>query len=379
MKEKFSQFFNKNYKKILILPLAIVILCFVYLTFFYINTGDIISKDISLTGGTTISILTSIPQDKIISELPSELSDLTITTVTDNSGNQVKLIISSRLEPSQITPIIEEILGFSLIEENSSIEFTGASLSADFYGQLLRAIIFAFLLMALVVFFVFGESKIIKVYSLILTLISAKLTFPTNSFLNLIEIICAFGLFLYALYLSKGNKRNLYYSFILFILFILVFIFPFYYLIIPIALALILIYSLFSVPSLAILISAVSDIIMPLTMVNLLGMKLSSAGIVAFLMLIGYSVDTDILLTTRVLRRKGDSINNSIFGAFKTGVTMTLTSIIAVTVGLIVVYSFQSILNQIFIILIIGLSVDLFNTWITNVCLIKWYAEKSKN
>jgi preprotein translocase subunit SecF len=92
-------------------------------------------------------------------------------------------------------------------------------------------------------------------------------------------------------------------------------------------------------------------------------------------MIIGYSVDTDILLTTRLLKRK-EGINESLFGAFKTGTTMTLTSIIAVASALIAVYSFDSVLNQIFTILLIGLGFDLFNTWITNASIIKWYTEE---
>jgi len=103
-------------------------------------------------------------------------------------------------------------------------------------------------------------------------------------------------------------------------------------------------------------------------------MKISTAGIVAFLMLIGYSVDTDILLTTRLLK-KHESTDKALFGAFKTGTTMTITSIIAITTALIVVYPFASVLNQIFTILLIGLGLDLFNTWITNASIIKWYTE----
>jgi preprotein translocase subunit SecF len=92
-------------------------------------------------------------------------------------------------------------------------------------------------------------------------------------------------------------------------------------------------------------------------------------------MLIGYSVDTDILLTTRVLKRKGTSVNSEIFSSFKTGMTMTLTAIASVAVALFFVYSFQTALNQIFTILLIGLSFDIFNTWITNTSLIKWFVE----
>jgi preprotein translocase subunit SecF len=130
------------------------------------------------------------------------------------------------------------------------------------------------------------------------------------------------------------------------------------------------------IPSSAVIISAFADIVMTLAFVNILGIKLSTAGIVAFLMLIGYSVDTDILLTTRILKRSEGDLNKRIFGAFKTGMTMTLTSILAVTFALILVGSFSVVLNQIFTILIIGLFFDIINTWITNVSILKWYVEK---
>jgi len=120
---------------------------------------------------------------------------------------------------------------------------------------------------------------------------------------------------------------------------------------------------------------AFTSILMTLAVIDIVGMQMSTAGIVAFLMLIGYSVDTDILLTTRLLKRK-ESVNKALFSAFKTGTTMTITSIIAITTALIAVYSFESVLNQIFTILLIGLGFDLLNTWITNASIIKWYVDK---
>jgi len=129
------------------------------------------------------------------------------------------------------------------------------------------------------------------------------------------------------------------------------------------------------VPSLAVILSAFADIVMTIALLNLLGISLSTGGIVALLMLIGYSVDTDILLTTRVLRKKGESLNSRMYGALKTGLTMTLTSLIAVLVALIVIYTFSDVLRQIFTVLLIGLGFDIFNTWITNASILKWYAE----
>jgi len=133
------------------------------------------------------------------------------------------------------------------------------------------------------------------------------------------------------------------------------------------------------VPSVAIIISAFADIVMTLAVVDFLGMKISSAGIVAFLMLIGYSVDTDILLTNRVLKNHEGSLNARLYRAFKTGMTMTLTSIVVVLVSLIVSNSFSVVLSQIFAVVSIGLFFDMLNTWVTNVSLLKWYARKNEN
>ena len=130
------------------------------------------------------------------------------------------------------------------------------------------------------------------------------------------------------------------------------------------------------IPSTAVIISAFADILMTLVVVDLLEIKMATAGIVAFLMLIGYSVDTDILLTSRVLKRREGSVNERIINSMKTGMTMTLTSLFAFIVALFIVKSFSNVLTQIFTILSIGLAFDLLNTWITNVSILKWYAEQ---
>jgi len=131
------------------------------------------------------------------------------------------------------------------------------------------------------------------------------------------------------------------------------------------------------VPSFAVVISAFADIVMTLAMINLLGIKISSAGITAILMLIGYSVDSDIMLTTRLLKRSGET-NKNLSGAFKTGLTMTITSILAISVALFITQSVSNVLNQIFTVLLIGLGFDILNTWITNVSILKWYLEAKR-
>ena len=130
------------------------------------------------------------------------------------------------------------------------------------------------------------------------------------------------------------------------------------------------------VPSFAIILAGFSDIVVTLAIFNLTGEKLSSAGIAAFLMLIGYSVDTDVLLTSRVLKRKEGTIMERVYSAISTGLSMTATALSAVLVALIFVKS--DVIFQIMLILFIGLLVDMIFTWIQNVGILRLYLEKKK-
>jgi len=379
MKEKTISFYNKHYKKFLIIPILLVLLSLAYIGYFYKTTGDFVHRDVSLTGGTSITFPSSISPSDFKFQLPKEFSEVDIRSLSDNSGKQTHLLITTTLEKDKIIPEIEKIIGEKITEENSSIEFTGSSLGKDFYRQLLTAMLFAFLLMALVIFITFGERKDIKIYSAILTLISGKITFPNVTSMNFLIIFFICLVFFYGLFAIKSGKGKLILS-CLTLLAIIIFFFPKYFLIWPIAIAVLSLYTFYSAPSIAVITCAFADIVLTVAIVNLMGISISSGGIVAFLMLIGYSVDTDVLLTTRVLKRKGESINHASLSAFKTGITMTLTSIAAVLVALLLVYRYETVLNQIFTILIIGLGLDIFNTWATNVWIIKWYAEiRNKN
>lgn len=132
-----------------------------------------------------------------------------------------------------------------------------------------------------------------------------------------------------------------------------------------------------AIPSLAVVLCAFADIVGTLAVFNLLGFKLSTAGISAFLMLIGYSVDTDILLTTKLLKQKtSTNVNENLYPAIKTGLTMTFTTLVAVIAALTVANSVA--IRQIMTVLLIGLSLDIINTWITNVTLLKWHLEHKK-
>jgi preprotein translocase subunit SecF len=288
-----KSWYDKYYKYFLFIPVIVTVLSIIYLVSFNSQNGDIILKDVTLTGGTTITVFDpEVSITHLQTSLQNQFSDIKLREISDFRTRQQKgFILETQAGVEDIQLALESVLGYELTQDNSSVEFSGAALSQGFYHQLRFAIILAFIFMAIVVFVIFR-------------------TF---------------------------------------------------------------------VPSLAVILAAFSDIVMTVAVIDYMQIPLSIAGVVAFLLLIGYSVDTDILLTTRMIKKREGTINERLFGAFKTGLTMTLTSIAAILVALIVVYNSSEVLRQMFTILLIGLGFDLFNTWFANASILKWYAERKEN
>ncbi len=127
------------------------------------------------------------------------------------------------------------------------------------------------------------------------------------------------------------------------------------------------------VPCSIVIFSLITDIVITVALMNLIGIKLSLPTLAALLMLIGYSIDTDILLTTELLKRKEREIPESVRTAMKTGLTMSLTTIGAL-VALYFVGTF--ILEQIALVLMIGIVADIFVTWFTNAGILRLWLRR---
>ncbi|APH38445.1 protein translocase subunit SecF [Methanohalophilus halophilus] len=139
------------------------------------------------------------------------------------------------------------------------------------------------------------------------------------------------------------------------------------------------------IPSLAVVISSISDICIAAALMTLAGVELSLGTVAALLMIIGYSVDSDVLLTTRMFKRRG-SANEKISLAMHTGLTMTSTTLAAVVAMYMVsTYSYvlipslsqMTLLSDISIVLIFGLLADIINTWLLNTGIIRWYSKRN--
>lgn len=132
------------------------------------------------------------------------------------------------------------------------------------------------------------------------------------------------------------------------------------------------------VPSMAVILAALCDIIIAVGGMSLFGIPLSIASVGALLMLIGYSVDTDILLTTRILKRKEGTVTERAKDAMKTGLTMAAAAIGSMAaLYLVVVFLIPAAqtLGDIAAVLIIGLIADVLATWLMNLGILRWYTE----
>lgn len=292
-KQKIIHIYDTQYRKLLIIPIALLVFALIQIGIQTATTGDFVNKGITLKGGSTITILNEYDSSALQQHLNSVFpgADITVRSITE-SGSVIGLSIDSDAQSeSEIAALLASIKeNPGLKTADYTVEVTGSSIGQSFFKQTLIAVLGAFVLMSIVVFIYFR-------------------TF---------------------------------------------------------------------VPSLAVILAAFSDIVVTLAIFNLTGMKLSTAGVAAFLMLIGYSVDTDILLTSRVLKRREGTVLDRIFGAIKTGMTMLMTTLVAVVAALMLTNS--PVIKQIMVILLIGLIVDMINTWIQNTAILRIYVErKNKN
>ncbi|OIO64088.1 hypothetical protein COY26_03935 [Candidatus Woesearchaeota archaeon CG_4_10_14_0_2_um_filter_33_10] len=282
---KLLEWYDKNYKKLLIIPIVMLMLSIGVIYYKYSTTGDFIDKDISLKGGITITIPSEdVDADSLKTYLLSEFpgSDISARTLMRLGKKTGVTISTSDIDSKQLLNSLKTKYG----DIDYNVEEMGSSLGESFFKETFTAILFAFLFIAIVVFFYFRQP----------------------------------------------------------------------------------------IPSLAIVLSAFSNMVVTLAVINLLGVKLSTAGVAAFLMLIGYSVDTNILLSTKVLKRKGGEVIDRIINGMKTGLTMTLTTVTAIVVAYL--FSQSAALSQIMLILIIGLLTDVLNTWVQNAGILRLYLER---
>lgn len=332
-KNIFLRTYESHYKQLMIFSILLLVFSLSVVGFQYATTGDFVKKGITLKGGLTLSIDTVQPinPDEIQHALQTAYpkADVSVRSYGE-LGSYGFVVEASDLTEEQI---IEHVRPFvpDLKETDYSSEITGPALGAAFFAQTLKALFVAFVFMSLVIYLYFGHSLKLKWLTALLSIVAGAMMFYASSTITyIIPLLILAGL--------------------------------------------IVIYFKDNIPSFAIMLCAVSNIFFALAIFNLMGMSLNTAGVAAFLMLVGYSIDTDILLSVRVLKRKEGTIFDRTIDAMKTGMMMTLSALIAVLTAYFLTSS--AVIKEIMLILAIGLFGDVIFTWIQNAGILRWHLEK---
>jgi len=274
-----------GYRKLMIIPVIILLICIGILVAQHQVTGEFIKKGMDFKGGSQLSvdIDNNINVKDLESFLRSRFGDVEVSSAISATGRTLLIRCEENVDEDEL---LKSLKDYGLETKSYSFQKIGASLGESFFSQSVVGITFALIFMGIVVFVVF---------------------------------------------------KNF-------------------------------------IPSLAVIFAALADMIGALSIMQVLGMELSLASFAGLLMVIGYSIDTDILLTTRVLKRREGSLRERIHKSLKTGLTMTFTTLAA----LLALYFGSSvrIFHEIAIVLIISLLLDIPNTYLMNLGILRWWMER---
>ncbi|MEM2874765.1 MAG: hypothetical protein QW567_01905 [Candidatus Hadarchaeales archaeon] len=130
------------------------------------------------------------------------------------------------------------------------------------------------------------------------------------------------------------------------------------------------------IPVAAMLLAVGLDMLCVFGLMSIFRVDLSLASMAGILMLIGYSVDTNILLTTSLLRRTEGEPLDRLRSAVRTGLMMSGTTLIPLVALNLLTTAPQ--LYQLTMVLIFGILADMMNTWLLNSGLLLWHIGRKK-
>lgn len=121
------------------------------------------------------------------------------------------------------------------------------------------------------------------------------------------------------------------------------------------------------------------NIVVAVAVMSIFGINVSLTTIPALLMLIGYSVDTEIVMSSRVLKTRENTAKERLVESLGTIFTMSFTAIASVTALVVFSYFAQiSVLFEISSVLLFGLIADIVSSSLMNAPIILAHAEREQ-
>ncbi len=132
-------------------------------------------------------------------------------------------------------------------------------------------------------------------------------------------------------------------------------------------------------PAFAVVFGAANDMVIALGAMGVLGIPLGIASIGGLLMLIGYSIDTDVLTAIRILKRHEGTPEERAYSSMKTGLTMTTTALVSFGVLFIVsILAYIPTYYEISGVVLFGLLGDILTTWLGNATIVLLYKKRKE-
>ncbi len=202
--DRIVEYYVRNYKKMVFLPIAFIVFFSAFIGYYYYTHGQFFKEDISLAGGTSLSVNThiSVNPEQVSSLVSSSISaPVTVTVVRTPFSNTISgysITTLSTVNETDLQDAVSSALGIPINSSDSSVTFISASLAQN---QLYSSFILlgvAFVLVALVSLFYFRNawqafSNVVSIISDIINIIGVLdiigFSFSTASIAGILMIM----------------------------------------------------------------------------------------------------------------------------------------------------------------------------------------------
>ncbi|QQR92875.1 MAG: hypothetical protein IPJ89_01360 [Candidatus Iainarchaeum archaeon] len=339
------QLYDKNYKRLMIIP---AVLAIAFLLILLVFPG--IKLGLDFVGGVRVVVNTDKLSEKPVQELLSQelnLKEVKVSVVTSPFGTSARIEYAEPQELTQARQLLDQALQVKATAPTQARSLLTQSLTTlnitptsevvdDLVTQASQAI----------------NTRSTELSNSVRQKLTERFSLPADTSFTIEEVTPTFG----ATFLSNAIFVG----------------------IISILLLTIVIFIFFRevVPSLAMIQAILFDMLTAVALTTLFGFSITLSSVAALLMLVGFSIDTDILLTTRALKRQDKTVLARMNESVMTGLTVTSTVMGASLVMLIVSYTAQiSTIFEIAAIVFFGSIGDVIATYLMNGPILLWYWE----
>ncbi len=302
--------YDKHYKRLMLVPLILGIL-FLGIIFVFPK----LTLGLDFVGGTRVIVNTDQLQEAAVKELLTKelgLPEVKVNIVASPFGTSARIEYAEPKDLATARLLLDEAIAGKAKNPQGAVDklqeaitLVGGTPASDDVTQLIQQASEAI------------SAKSDQIFQQVRQQLTQKFSLPANTSFTIEQVTPTFG----ASFLSNTIFVAIF-SIVLLIIVIFVFFREF-------------------VPSVAIIEAVLFDMLTALALATVFGFSVTLSTVAALLMLVGYSVDTDILLTTRALKRQDKTILERCNDTLLTGLTVTATVAGAALVMLIVSWMAQ--------------------------------------